>query len=91
MIFIVAAYNYIAHVVDAPTVEVHALREGLLLAQHIGCSRIIIQSDCLEVAETMNKVDSQQQPVRQYMTNVRCFGRLFLQFLLSIVVDMLIE
>jgi len=30
--FIAAAYNYIEHVVDAPTAEVHALREGLLLA-----------------------------------------------------------
>ena len=33
--FTAAAYNYIEHVVDAPTAEVHALREGLLLAQHI--------------------------------------------------------
>ena len=33
--------------------EIMALREGLLLAQHIGCSSLIIQSDSLEVVETM--------------------------------------
>jgi hypothetical protein len=35
--FIAASYCYLDHVVDAPTAEVYALREGLLLAQHIGC------------------------------------------------------
>ena len=35
--------------------EVIALREGLLLAQQIGCSRLMIQSDCLEVVETMKQ------------------------------------
>ena len=39
-VFIAAAYSFIEHVVDAPTAEVHALREGVLregvlLAQHI--------------------------------------------------------
>jgi hypothetical protein len=53
--FIAAAYNYIEHVVDAPTADVHTLREGLLQAQHIGCSCIIIQSDYLEVVETMKQ------------------------------------
>jgi len=33
--------------------EVIALREGLLLAQNIGCTQLIIQSDCVEVVETM--------------------------------------
>ena len=37
------------------TAEVHTLREGLLLAQHVGCSRIMVQSDCLEVVETMKQ------------------------------------
>ena len=35
--FIVVSYCYLDHVVDAPTTEVYALRERLLLAQHIGC------------------------------------------------------
>ena len=35
--------------------EVYALREGLLLAQHIGCQWLIIHSDCLEVVDTMKQ------------------------------------
>ena len=54
-VFIAAAHSFIEHVVDAPTAEVHTLREGLLLAQHVGCSRIMVQSDCLEVVETMKQ------------------------------------
>jgi hypothetical protein len=54
-VFIAAAHSFIEHVVDAPNVEVHALRKGLLLAQHVGCSRIMVQSDCLEVVETMKQ------------------------------------
>jgi hypothetical protein len=33
--------------------EAYALREGLCLAQHIGCSRFIIQSDNIQVVEAM--------------------------------------
>ena len=40
---------------DAPVAEMHALREGLLLAQHVGCSRIMVQSDCLELVGTMKQ------------------------------------
>jgi ribonuclease HI len=44
---------YSEHVMDAATSEIMALREGLLLAQRIGCSSLIIQSDSLKVVETM--------------------------------------
>jgi len=53
--FIAASLCFIEHVVDASMAEVIALREGLLLAQQIGCSRLMIQSDCLEVVETMKQ------------------------------------
>ncbi|XP_066392735.1 uncharacterized protein [Miscanthus floridulus] len=53
--FIVAAHNYIPHVVDTPMAEAFALRDGLLLAQQIGCTRVEIQADCLEVATTMKE------------------------------------
>jgi ATP:corrinoid adenosyltransferase len=33
--------------------EAYALKEGLMLAQHIGCNRLIIQSDCMEVVQIM--------------------------------------
>ena len=49
-----AANRYISHVVDAPMAEAFALMDGLMLAQHIGGNRIIIQSDCMEVVEIMS-------------------------------------
>jgi ribonuclease HI len=42
--FIAGSSNYMGHVVDAPTAEVMALKEGFLLAQHIGCNGFIIHS-----------------------------------------------
>lgn len=50
---LVAAHSYIPHLVDAPMAEAYALKEGLMLAQYIGCNRLIIQSDCMEVVEIM--------------------------------------
>jgi ribonuclease HI len=40
--FIAGSCNYMEHVMDTPTVEVVALKEGFLLAQHIGCNGFII-------------------------------------------------
>jgi ribonuclease HI len=51
--FIAGSYTYLEHTVDAPTAEVMALRDGLLLAQHIGCNGFTLQSDCLEVVEAI--------------------------------------
>ena len=51
---IVAASRYIPHLVDAPMAEAFALKDGLMLAQHIGGNRIIIQSDYMEVIEIMS-------------------------------------
>ena len=33
--------------------EAYALKEGLMLAQHIGCDRLIFESDCMEVVQTI--------------------------------------
>jgi ribonuclease HI len=38
---------------DAPMAKAYVLKEGLMLAHHIGCNRIIIQSDCMEIVQTM--------------------------------------
>jgi hypothetical protein len=48
---IAATNNYIPHLVDAPMVEAYALKEGLMLAQHIGGNHLIVQSDCMEEVE----------------------------------------
>lgn len=50
---VAAANHYLNHVVDAQMAEAYALKHGLELAQSLGMNRIQIQTDCLEVVETM--------------------------------------
>jgi ribonuclease HI len=50
---IAASHTFLPYPVDAPMAEAFALKEGLLLAQHAGCNRLIVQSNCMEVVETM--------------------------------------
>jgi hypothetical protein len=50
---IAASHTFLPYLVDAPMAEAFALKEGLLLAQHVGCNRLIVQSNCMEVVETM--------------------------------------
>ena len=52
--FIAGGTWKIDHCVDALTAEAWALRFGLSLAQRAGCNRLVINSDNLEVIETMN-------------------------------------
>ena len=52
--FIAAAHSYVPHLIDAPMAEAYALKEGLMLAQQIGCNRLIVQSDCMEVVQIMS-------------------------------------
>ena len=47
---IAASNTFIPYFVDALMAEAFALKEGLMLAQHI---RLIVQSNCLEVVQTM--------------------------------------
>lgn len=50
---IAASNTFIPYLVDAPMAEAFALKEVLMLAQHIGGNRLIVQSDCLEVVQIM--------------------------------------
>ena len=52
--FIAASNERLEHVADVGTAEAHALRLGLLLAQRMGITKLIVESDCLEVIDTMN-------------------------------------
>jgi hypothetical protein len=40
-------------VADVVSAEARALRDGLLLAGQVGCSKLIVDSDCMEVISTM--------------------------------------
>ena len=51
-----AASNYgVPFAVDPATTEAQALRDGLLLAGQIGCNRIEVNSDCVEVIDVMKE------------------------------------
>jgi hypothetical protein len=50
---LVAAHSFVPHLIDAPMAKAYALKEGLMLAQHIGCNRLIIQLDCMEIVDIM--------------------------------------
>ena len=71
-----AAHSFVPHVIDAFMAETYALKEGLLLAQHIGGNRLIIQSDCMEMVETMK--DGGRQTRRQLsMMNTLLYGAVY--------------
>jgi ribonuclease HI len=50
---IAALQTFLPHVVDAQMAEAYALRDGLMLAQQIGVQNFVVQSDCVQVVETM--------------------------------------
>ena len=54
MTFKVAAkLSPIEDVTNAAMAEARALRDGLLLAGQVGCSKIEVESDCMEVIDVM--------------------------------------
>lgn len=52
--FIAASMSFLPSVLDATMAESYALKEGLCLANQIGCSRFLLHSDCQEVVGIMN-------------------------------------
>jgi TPP-dependent indolepyruvate ferredoxin oxidoreductase alpha subunit len=51
--FVAGSCRGIPHVAYAAMAEAIALRDGLLLVGQLGCNRIKVNSDCLEVVDTM--------------------------------------
>ena len=47
--------RYLSHVGDAPVAEAYALLDGLRLAEQVGCNRIIVNSDCMQVVTTIRE------------------------------------
>jgi ribonuclease HI len=45
------------NLMDAKVAEAEALRHGLLLTENLGCSPVIVESDCLELVEACNGAD----------------------------------
>jgi hypothetical protein len=51
--FVAASNCALSSVADASTAEALALRDGLQLVGQVGCSRLMVQSDCMDVILTM--------------------------------------
>lgn len=51
--FITAGQCYLTNAFDAPMAEALALRDGILFARQMSCNRITVQSDCLQVVQSM--------------------------------------
>jgi hypothetical protein len=61
--FIAGSSNGIPHVDDATTAEARVLRDGLSLAGQTGCSKIEVNSDCMNVIEVMQQEGNSIGPV----------------------------
>jgi ribonuclease HI len=53
--FLAASCCGIPFISDPSSAEARALRDGLILAGQIGCNRIEVNSDCMDVIEVMNQ------------------------------------
>jgi ribonuclease HI len=49
--FVAAASSYLANIDSAAIAEAYAMREGLKLANLMGCNNIVMESDSLETVE----------------------------------------
>ena len=54
-VFIAASHCPIDEATNAGMAEARALRDGLLLAGQVGCNKVEINSDCLEVIDVMKE------------------------------------
>jgi hypothetical protein len=52
--FLAACRVEIEGAIDVATAKAQAVRDGLRLAERIGCNNIIIETDCLEVVNAYN-------------------------------------
>jgi hypothetical protein len=41
--------RYLPYIGDAPMVVAYALLDGLQLAEHVGCNRVMVNPDCMQV------------------------------------------
>jgi hypothetical protein len=55
------------HTLDATTAEAIALLKDFELLESLGCSRMVTESDCLELIEACNGVNEVQSPYSAIM------------------------
>ena len=62
---------------DAATAEALAVRNGLLLAGDVGCNKVIVESDCVDVVETMQNGGNSLGPAAAIYEECTFFCRNF--------------
>lgn len=66
-LFAAGSYSGIPFIDDAGTTEARVLRDGLILANTIGCNKIMVEVDCMEVVKVMtNGANSIESSVATY-------------------------
>lgn len=60
--FIAASTWYLPHISDVDSAEIIAIRNGLLLAANVGCSRVFIESDISFAVEAVVQDEAYQGP-----------------------------
>ena len=60
--FIAASCSDIRFVEDAATAEARGLRDGLILANDMGCNKLVIEADCMEVIQVMQSGGNSLEP-----------------------------
>ena len=84
--FIVGGNCKIQYCVDALTAEALALRFGLLLAQKTGCNRLIVNSDNMEVIDTMKNRGQSAGAATTIFEDCFLWPVIFLKPILNIVI-----
>jgi ribonuclease HI len=80
-LFLAASCFGIPYVSDMSTAEARALRDGLILAGQIGCNRIEVNSDCLDMIEMMRNGGNSFGPVATiYECSTLCRNFIIVQF-----------
>jgi ribonuclease HI len=81
--FIAASCCGIEHVGDVPTAEARALRDGLVLAGQMGCSKLEVNSDCMEVINTMEQEGNSAGPAAAIYEECAFLARGFAKVIFS--------
>jgi ribonuclease HI len=76
-LFIAACNCTIPFVSDAPSAEAMGFRDGVLLAGQVGCNIIEVNSDCIEVIDTMNEGGNSLGPAAAIYEECNFLGRNF--------------
>jgi hypothetical protein len=84
---IAASQRFLPHVVNAHMAEAYAFREGLVIAQQIRSNSFTLQTDCMQVVETMKNggFSATTTAVIYDGYPFECFGNVSLEYFNSLI------